>query len=235
MNKVIWLLLALLIIFFLSILIIFTKLTIYVNYFNHNGNDDLKIEFRIWFGLIKFKKNIPLIKIDDNSPSIVINSNSQIGSSPTSKQGPDNKIKQITKDEIVANLKNMNELLHHVFNLHVIVKKFSNKVSIKQFEWHSMMGIGDAAHTGVLIGAIWAIKGSMLGMLSHYLKLIDMPKVTVTPQFQLAIIQTRLTCILQFRIGHAILAGIKLIKFWKGGLPHFKSKTKFSKEKTKSV
>ena len=32
----------------------------------------LKIEFKAWFGLIKYKLNVPLIKVDDNSPSIVV-------------------------------------------------------------------------------------------------------------------------------------------------------------------
>ncbi len=48
-----------------------------------------------------------------------------------------------------------------------------------------------------------------------------MPNLSVTPHFQFAILQTQLTCIFQFRIGHAILAGLKLIKFWKGGRPQF--------------
>ena len=52
-----------------------------------------------------------------------------------------------------------------------------------------------------------------------------MPNISVQPQFQMAISQTSFKCMLQFRIGHAIIAGIKLLKFWKGGRPHFKSKS----------
>ncbi len=119
--------------------------------------------------------------------------------------------------------------------MHGIVKTFLKKISVKQFEWHTLIGIGDAAHTGVISGAIWAIKGSIIGMLSHYLNFKEMPHIMVTPHFQAVVSQTKIKCIFQFRIGHAILAGLKLIKFWKGGLPHFKSKTDFSKEKTKSI
>ncbi|MGG3471056.1 DUF2953 domain-containing protein [Neobacillus pocheonensis] len=219
-----WLLLSLSILLLLFILIIFSKLTILVNYYHHNDNDDLKIEFRIWFGLIKFKKHIPLIKVDDNSPSIVV------------KDDSSNKdAKQITPNDVLTNLKNTKEILHHVFGMHVIVRKFFQKVTIKKLEWHSFIGVGDAAYTGMATGALWGIKGGIVGLLSHFLKLKEMPHLTVTPHFQAAVIQTQLTCMFQFRIGQAILAGLKLIKFWKGGKPHFKSKADISNEKMKSI
>jgi hypothetical protein len=63
----------------------------------------------------------------------------------------------------------------------------------------------------------------------------EMPKLAVQPNFQQMITSTDLLCMFQFRIGYAILAGLKLIKFWKGGKPHLKSKTDFREEKTKSV
>jgi hypothetical protein len=232
---VIWLLLTFGCLLFLFILIIFTKLTIFVNYFHHNDNDNLTIEFRIWFGLIKYKKNLPLIKIDDNSPSLVAKSNSQTGNSSNEEKKSEHNVHQIGKDDLMKTLKNTKEFIQRVFQLNIIVRKFFEKVSVKQFEWHTMIGVGDAAQTGIIAGAIWTLKGSIVGLLSHYLKLKQMPNLSVTPQFQLALIQTRLSCIFQFRIGHAILAGLKLIKFWKGERQHIKTNTNFSKEKTKSV
>jgi hypothetical protein len=232
-NELIWLLIVLFILLFLFILIIFTKLTIIVNYFHHNDDDDLKLEFRIWFGLIRYKKHIPLIKIDDDSPTLVVKSKK--GNDTGAKQEEELDVHQFGKNHLLANLKNTEELLHRVFKLHVIVRKFFRRVTIKQFEWHTLMGTRDAAETGVLTGAIWAIKGSIIGLISHYLRLKKMPNISVTPYFQQAIIQTRLTCMIQFRVGYAILAGLKLIKFWKGGKPHLHTSAEFSKEKTKSV
>lgn len=228
----IWLLVVLMILLLLFTLIIFTKLTIQIDYFHHNDNDDLMLEFRIWFGLIKFKKHIPLIKIDDNSPSIVVKSNSPKQPQETST---DKNVHQIKPSDIVRNLKNVRELLTHVFNLKVVVRKFMKKVSVKKLEWHTIIGVGDAAITGMVSGGLWAIKGSIIGLLSHFLKLREMPHLTVTPHFQQAIIQTRITCIFQFRIGNAILAGMKMIKFWKGGRPKLRTKTNLSKEKSNSV
>jgi hypothetical protein len=189
--------------------------------------------FKVWFGLIKYKIKIPLIKMDDNSPSIVVKSDKQMGASTVG--APGKKVSQITPSDVLTNLKNAKELLEHVFGMHVIVRKFFRKVIIKKFEWETMIGVGDAAHTGLITGALWAIKGGILGLISHYLKLNEMPKLSVTPHFQVAVIHTRLSCMIQFRIGHAILAGLKLFKFWRGERPRFKSKTNVANGKSKSI
>lgn len=228
-----WLIITLIIIILFILLIIFSKLTIRLNYFHHNDNDELKIQFRIWFGLIRYTMNVPLIKIDDNSPSIVIKGNTQMGD--TNENEPPTKEGQITKDSIASQLTNAKEILQHVVNMNVIVSKFIKRIVVKNFEWHSLVGVGDAAHTGVITGALWTLKGSVVGMLSNFLRLKEMPILSVTPHFQMAIIQTHITCIFQFRIGYAILAGLKLIKFWKGGRPNLKMDTAYSKEKTKTV
>ncbi|MFB3160829.1 DUF2953 domain-containing protein [Neobacillus sp. 179-J 1A1 HS] len=228
-----WLVIALIIIILFILLIIFSKLTIRLNYFHHNDNDELQIQFRIWFGLIRYTMNVPLVKIDDDSPSIVVKGNTKMGDS-SEKQSP-TKEAQITKDGIISNFTNAKEIFQHVVNVNIIVKKFMKKIVIKHFEWHSLVGVGDAAHTAIITGALWTIKGSIMGMLSHFLRLKEMPVLSITPHFQLAIIQTHITCIFQFRIGYAILAGLKLIKFWKGGRPNLKMETACSKEKTKTV
>ncbi|MFD2446339.1 DUF2953 domain-containing protein [Bacillus sp. CGMCC 1.16607] len=225
----IWLVVALIILFILIVVIIWTKLTIILDYYHGNDNDHLKVEVKIWFGLIKYKKEIPMIKIDDNTPSIVFKEKTKVGQDEkTSSEG----VTQIKKDDIRRIFRNARKLLQHVVKLHAISRDFLSKVSVKQFEWHSVIGVGDAAYTGMFTGAVWAIKGSMVGMISHYMKLKEMPKMTVMPNFQKAVSQTRLKCIFQFRIGQAMLAGLKLIKFWKGGLPNFESKkqTVLSKE-----
>jgi hypothetical protein len=231
-KKLIWLYIALITIIILFLLIIFTKLTIHINFFHHNDNDELKVEFRIWFGLVKYKMNVPLIKIDDNSPSVIVKGSSQIGDS--SEKNSTN-VEQITQEDILSKFTNAKELIQHVYNMNVIVSKFLKRIVIKQFEWHTLVGLGDAAHTGTITGALWMIKGGIIGMLSNFMRLKNMPILSVTPHFQLAIIQTHIKCIFQFRIGYAILAGLKLIKFWKGGRPNFKTNAAYSKEKTKTV
>lgn len=229
-----WLIIILLVLLILILAIIFTKLNVHIDYYHGQDNDNLTITFKAWFGLIRYKISVPLIKIDKDSPSIVYKEKVKTGQQETTKKED---VKNFSTEDLVNNLSNANKIFTHVFGLHKIIRRFLKKVSVQKMEWHTNAGIGDAAYTGMLIGALWTVKGGLIGIISHYMKLKEMPIISVTPNFQRAISQTRLLCMIQFRIGHAMLAGIKLVKFWRGGLPNLKGKSlsKISGDKTNTV
>ncbi|WP_260445642.1 DUF2953 domain-containing protein [Metabacillus elymi] len=207
----------------LFLLIIFTKMTVTLD-LNHIGdNDQFKIKFRAWFGLLRYTINIPLVKIDKDEPKLIVKQEQKMGS-----EKADNKVKEIedkvTPEDALNGLSDIKEITQHIVGMHKIIRKFLRKIRIKKLEWHSQFGIGDAAHTGLLTGAAWAIKGGVIGLLSQYMKLQTTPVVTITPEFNQFCSRTKLQCIFQFRIGQAILAGIQFIKYWKGGRPKLKTK-----------
>ncbi|MEN8701306.1 DUF2953 domain-containing protein [Bacillus infantis] len=222
------------VILLLLIILLFSKLTVFFNFYHGQDNDHISIKFRAWFGLIRYNIQVPLIKIDDDSPSIVVEEKVEAGQKEEKKQEDR---KKFTPEDFLDSLKDAEELIRHVFGLHTIIRRFFRKVAIRDIEWHTLAGIGDAAHTAVLAGIIWSAKGSMIGLLSHYMRMREMPVLSVTPHFQAAVSQTRFSCMFQFRIGQAMLAGIKLIKYWKGGMPDFRTKplSVLSDNKTKSV
>ena len=205
--------------FLVLIFLCFLKLTIHIRYYHKKDNDDLKIELRALFGLIKYKKTIPLIKIDENSPTLVMKEKTEL----QGKQETVEETKQFSASDLLIFLSNSKELLNHVVQFHRIVRSFLAKLTIKHIEWSSIVGLGDAAHTGMISGAIWAVKGSIIGIISNYMKLKDMPKINIYPQFQGMASETLFSCMIQFRIGHAMMAGIKLVKYWKDGFPKFKT------------
>ncbi|EOR23801.1 DUF2953 domain-containing protein [Niallia alba] len=203
----------------LLVLLCFLKLTIHIRYYHKKDNDDLKIEVRALFGLIKYKKTIPLIKIDNDSPTLVMEEETEI----KGKKDTTEETKQYSPSDLLNFLSNSKELLNHVVQFHRIVRSFLAKLTIRNIEWSSIVGLGDAAHTGMVSGAIWAVKGSIIGIISNYMKLRDMPKINIYPHFQGVASETLFSCMIQFRIGHAMMAGIKLVKYWKDGFPKFKT------------
>jgi hypothetical protein len=74
-----------------------------------------------------------------------------------------------------------------------------------------------------------------MGLLSEYFSFKEMPQIMVHPNFNQMMTSTDLSCMFQFRTGHAMLAGLKLVKFWKGGKPSLKSTTIVNNEKSKSL
>lgn len=234
MNKLKWLAIGLVLLILLLFLIIVSKITILINYHHYKDDDKLNVTFRAWFGLIKYKISVPLIKIDDDSAAIVVKEKVKTGPQENLKK---EEINKFTAKDLIQALHDMKMFLKHVVSMHRIIRKFLRKVSIKKIEWHSMIGVGDAAATGTLTGALWSVKGGLMGLISNYMRLKDMPVISITPSFQRPTSQTKIQCIIQFRIGYAMLAGIKLVKYWKGGRPNFQSdQLKFmSKDKTNSV
>ncbi|MFS0822402.1 DUF2953 domain-containing protein [Bacillus sp. 1P02SD] len=216
-----WLLFISLFLVLLIILIMITRLTIFIEA-NHSQDDDhIKIRFSIWFGLIRYTINVPMVAVDNESPSIVFKKEKKGNIATDEKK----KKEKFSVHNLMDNLHDTKVILQRVIDLVPILKNFLKKIAVSKFEWHSHIGVGDAAHTGIITGLGWSIKGTIVGVMSHYLDLKTPPDYSITPSFQVAVSETRLRCMIHFRIGYAMVAGIKALKRWRGGLPKFKSQT----------
>ncbi|WP_028400795.1 DUF2953 domain-containing protein [Ectobacillus panaciterrae] len=110
-------------------------------------------------------------------------------------------------------LEKLPELIKSMGDIHTISKDFLRKVKVKKFLWRSHLGTGDAASTGILAGYVWSVKGMVTGLISHYMKLVKTPELDVVPVFQGKITTTELECMISFRVGQALLAGLKLFRY----------------------
>jgi len=216
-----WLLFIFLGLFLLLLLLLLTKLTVSIHINHSQDNDHIKIKLRAWLGLLRYTINIPSVKVDKKKPGIKVKHEEK---SNLSTKGDKKKEKKFSAKEILKSMEDTKKVIEHVLGLHKIIKKFMRKITITKFEWHSVFGVGDAAHTGMLTGVAWTIKGGLLGIISQYMQVKVKPNVSITPDFQRAHSETKLLCIFHFRIGNAILAGLSLVKYWRGGMPHFQTK-----------
>lgn len=191
------------------ILLPFAKIKVSIEFFHNQDNDDLKIKISTFFGIASYKIDVPVLKVDDDSPSIIVEEEQHTAISDKKKT------KKITPELILRDLQKIKDFLQHVIGFHKIIKRFLNHISINQFTWKSRLGIEDAAATGPMIGAAWGIKGSTLGVISHYMRLKVVPNIDIQPAFQQVISHTELTCMISFRLGYAIIAALQIVKHWK--------------------
>jgi hypothetical protein len=221
---------------FLFILILLTKLTITLSLYHGNDNDHFKVKLRAWFGLLRYTFDVPMVKLDDDGPNIVVEEKNIRGKESEPSSEKESK-KKITASDFINSLHDTKAILIHVKGMHKIIRSFLKKVKIDHVHWKTLFGSGDAAATGTITGTIWALKGSIIGLISGYMRLQTQPSVEVVPSFQKAIIQTHFSCIIQFRIGNAILVGFKILRYWRGGRAQFKMKmlSRLSEEKQQSV
>lgn len=75
------------------------------------------------------------------------------------------------------------------------------------------VGGGDAMQSALLAGGSWALVGTGLALFSRRVQLDpSIPRVQVIPNFSGPAFRLETDCILRFRLGHAIVAGVWLIR-----------------------
>lgn len=85
------------------------------------------------------------------------------------------------------------------------VMNFSLKyLLVDRLEWKSVVGCKDALHTALGTGACWALKGTVIGVLSSKCKLSRLV-LDVKPDFMTPAFFSRITCILKMRTVHIII------------------------------
>ncbi|HEU5141382.1 MAG TPA: DUF2953 domain-containing protein [Bacillales bacterium] len=206
----IWLIYAVLAIISIIILLLLVKLHITLCYHHHQDDDSLTLRFRA-LGFTFYTLKVPEIKIDEESPSLVFKEEKQAGQT----DGKESE-RKVTKNDLLEHMEKFQRLLGSIEGFHRIIKRFLGRVEVNRFEWRTRMGLGDAAWTGMAIGAIWAIKGNVIGLITHYMRLIKEPDLSVDPVWQADLSKTDLSCMISFRIGHAMRAGLQIVKYWKG-------------------
>jgi hypothetical protein len=186
------------------------KISITICYKHENKDDRLLIVIRLLWGLVKIKKTYPSIKINKEDQSIDVKKQTK----PGAKKEKSND--KISTDDVQRSLHQMNEIKKQVVHLHTIIKRFLKHVHVDEFCWISEIGLHDAAATGVICGSAWTIKGSCIALLDQNMIVKKRPVIDVTPSFFLSSFKTDVTCILSFRMGHAMGAVIRLLTYWRG-------------------
>ncbi|MCJ7839718.1 DUF2953 domain-containing protein [Lederbergia sp. NSJ-179] len=158
------------------------------------SNIKIRIKASIFFGLLHFQKVFDLsdllsIQIDE------------------------------TEDQ---DFKDLPSFLHDLANFpqnfkpfQKILARFLNKIKIKQFEWRTTIGLGDAADTGVASGAIWSLKGTLVSWVRNYLSFYQKPLLDVQPNYQQMTFESTCQCMMQIKVGNAIWTAYRLARQWK--------------------
>jgi hypothetical protein len=97
---------------------------------------------------------------------------------------------------------------------------FRQKVRFRRFNLFLEVGGLDAFESAMLAGLAWTVAGAVGSIISHYFVLPPgVYRVSVKPNWQDPALGVNLDCMLTFRVGHAIWAGVLLapqaLKSWR--------------------
>lgn len=83
-----------------------------------------------------------------------------------------------------------------------------DRVEFTRFEWHTAIGTGDPALTGIIAGVLWGIKGYVVKHLAGRLQ--SPAKVLISPNFLAPIFTTSLVVAAFLRLHHLLGAALYL-------------------------
>ncbi|TCT24957.1 DUF2953 family protein [Melghiribacillus thermohalophilus] len=200
---------------FLSILLILlplfvlilglTRLYIQIDYIFKEGESELSIKVQFW-RFIRLKREIP-IEFDSERWRMVTMEKTKMNQKDLNEKEKDYK-----PHDFVKRVKKGQQMVKQIYHANVVIKKFLSKIRVHSLRWNTRIGLHDASTTGRLAGVLWSIKGSMAGIISHFMKLMKRPEIHVEPEFQKTVIETDFQCMISFRIGQAMYAMLRLVR-----------------------
>lgn len=84
------------------------------------------------------------------------------------------------------------------------ITKILNKSNIHDLQWKTIVGTGNAAHTGMLIGSLWPMKGLMIGAFRKHIQVIGNEELMIEPTFNEKRFETDLSCMMHIKFGQAM-------------------------------
>lgn len=189
------------VILFLFVIFIMMNISIHILMMTGMEKNRATIEITSFFGIFRFKKDL-------SDLYHIVEDEAQEELDPTS----------INITALVSELK----------FFHPFFQEFTRKLKVKKMKWETSIGLGDAADTAVLVGAIWSIKGIILSWMKSYVTFS--PRVHVYSNYQQISFQTTIECMVDLKAGHAIWTGYKFYRQWK----RYKRKSHYS-EKNRRV
>ncbi|KGX89213.1 DUF2953 domain-containing protein [Pontibacillus litoralis] len=193
-------------------LFVWSKVIITFLLLHHQDQDYIKIEVR-FLRYLRYKKEIPLVAIDKEHMAIKTKEQTSTEGKTAEHE------KSYTPKELIHQLQEVRQFVQNVVGLHTIVSRFLSNVTIHTLQWKTEFGTSDASNTGMICGIMWSIKGTVVGILSHFMELNTKPSVQIIPSFQEKHSQTRLECMISFRFGKAIVALFQIARHTRGRIP----------------
>ena len=95
-----------------------------------------------------------------------------------------------------------------------IIRRFLRHVAVEEWEMTTLFGTGQSHTTGLLSGWLWLLQTQAHALLFHSMKVRRPPRIFIRPDFQRRCLFWRIDCIASFRLGYAIIAGIRLFSYW---------------------
>lgn len=202
------------------LIVLASKLEVRIHLTRRDADDDWSVKFRWLYGLVRYTIKIPAVRWKDGEGL-------ELKKREVSKGKVQAKNKPVIDSHFIKKeYRKLLDLLHNTFGLSRWIKETLKHVRCRELVWHTQLGAGGAVETATIIGLVWSLKGSIVALLSNYIKLAVQPRLQIIPHFNESRLDTVFSCIFNIRTGYAIVAGmlllIRIVRI-KGGMKVWRS------------
>ncbi len=178
----------------LLVLILFLKVQVEVKIVIKNGKNYSFVIMRILKGLLRLRFNLSLIPSRKTLFQVMINR-------------ADSEMEQKSFVKVVT------DVFTRLFNAYINYKNrprhMKSKIKVYSLSVQTCIGTGDAATTALICGGAFAFFYNIAYFLRETYNL-QKQQIIVAPNFQRPQIDLDLDCIINFKLGHIIITGMKI-------------------------
>lgn len=187
------------------------KAVVDFRYIRNEKEDHLVISMKAMCGLWKFSMTLPAFQLKwDEGPELEIEQKTEPGTGSTI-QGKHRVRFSFWREGFFYRL--WPQIPGMLLKLEKIKHYFYRGIHCTSLNWHLEIGFPDPVKTALVTGSLWAITGSFLARLYRQVTMdTDHPHIEIIPQFQKPGFSCELHCIFNLRMGHIIIAGLKLFR-----------------------
>lgn len=192
----------------LGICLLMATIRIRCTYKHRQKEDLLQLDVRM-LGFTLYQLEAPLIEWNENEGTVSIREKNK---SPVKE----NKQKKKWSIEAIKRfIKKSKEWIAHFPSYKRIAVRFFKGLTVEEFKWSTEIGTGEAASAAKVAGVVWGLKSFFCGWASHKVKWRAAQQLDVVPHFQSETFALSFSCIVSFRVGHAIRTGLALVLNYK--------------------
>jgi len=179
----------------LLILMLCLKIQVEIKIIIKNGKNYSFIIMRIFRGLLRLRFNLSLIPSGISSVKFTIR-------------------KTDSKMEKQSSVKDISRILMRSFDIYKNyndqLRYMKSKMKVYNLSLQANIGTGDAAATALICGGTFAFFYTFAYFLKEKYNLQNQ-QIVVVPNFQRPYMDLDLDCIINFKLGHIIIAGMKVL------------------------
>ncbi|HIE12099.1 MAG TPA: DUF2953 domain-containing protein [Desulfotomaculum sp.] len=198
-----WFLIAVAVAALAGVLVAFSRLTLRVEYKRQGSDDRLLIEVVALWGLLRYGLTVPGLEMEQGAAGVRIEATDGEG---LNARG------YFAGLSVVCRL--VQRLSAFCLRYRQAMDYLWRRSRVTSFEWHTTLGTGEAATTGVVCGWLWGVKGFALGQINPLRRTPG--SISVDPDFRSPTFATsvNLTAVVQLR--HLLTASRRFFAALKG-------------------